>query len=115
MITPFNLNERKKGFTQKVGKVYLVGAGPGDPELLTMKAYRLISQAEVIFCDSLVSDEIINLVSPKTKLIFVGKRANRHSASQSEINQYLVDYAKQGLNVVRLLMKLNPQFMFFPS
>lgn len=84
------------------GKVYLVGAGPGDPELLTLKAYRLLQTADVILYDALISDEILDLVGKKTHKIYVGKRANAHHLNQIEINQLLVLHAKNGKSVVRL-------------
>jgi len=84
------------------GKVFLVGAGPGDPELLTLKAYRLLQSADVVLYDSLISDGILALIGTQANLIHVGKRAKCHIASQSKINQLLVDHAKQGLMVVRL-------------
>ena len=84
------------------GQVALVGAGPGDPELLTLKALRLLQQADVVFYDFLVSPEIITLVPQATPQIPVGKRAGAHSASQEEINQLLVDAAQDGQRVVRL-------------
>lgn len=84
------------------GRVYLVGAGPGDPNLLTIKAYQLLKKADVILYDALVSTEILSLISDKAELIAVGKRAGEHSASQSEINQLLVTKACMHKTVIRL-------------
>jgi len=82
--------------------VYLVGAGPGDPDLLTIKSARLIAQADVIVHDGLVSDAILALASPDAELISVAKQRSRHSMPQEAINALLVDLAREGRNVVRL-------------
>ena len=82
--------------------VSLVGAGPGDPDLLTMKAYRLIQTADVVVYDRLVSKEIMDLVTPYAELLFVGKKLNHHCVPQDQINQILVDKALEGKHVVRL-------------
>ncbi len=74
--------------------VYLVGAGPGDPDLLTIKALRLIENADVIVYDRLVSDEIINLIPAGVAKIFVGKETGRHSLPQDDINKLLVNLAQ---------------------
>ncbi len=95
--SPINDNKLKAA-----GKVYLVGAGPGDPELLTLKAYKLLQNAEVVLYDSLISDDILQMIGVKAELIHVGKRANCHIASQSQINQKLVEHAQKGSMVVRL-------------
>ena len=84
------------------GKVYLVGAGPGDPELLTLKAARLLAGAEVVLYDSLVSREVLALISHKALLVDVGKRAGKKLLTQDEINSFLVSYARQGKLIVRL-------------
>ena len=83
-------------------KVYLVGGGPGDPDLLTIKALKLLQKADVVLYDALISPEILKLVNLKALLISVGKRANNHSKKQQEINQLLVKYGKQKRSVVRL-------------
>ncbi|WP_181027932.1 uroporphyrinogen-III C-methyltransferase [Vibrio jasicida] len=84
------------------GEVALVGAGPGDPELLTLKALNCLQQAEVILYDYLVSDEIMALIPSETILVCVGKRAGHHSVPQEKTNQLLVDFANQGYKVVRI-------------
>ncbi|HOV03364.1 MAG TPA: uroporphyrinogen-III C-methyltransferase [Kaistiaceae bacterium] len=85
-----------------VGKVTLVGAGPGDPELLTLKAVRAIEAAEVVVHDRLVTPEILDLIPADAERVDVGKRTNHHPVPQDEINALLVGYAKAGRNVVRL-------------
>lgn len=84
------------------GKVYLVGAGPGDPELLTLKALRILREADVILHDDLVSPEILRLVPPHVQVSSVGKRCGRKCVSQAEINSRMIAAAKEGLTVVRL-------------
>jgi uroporphyrin-III C-methyltransferase len=84
------------------GKVYLVGAGPGDPDLLTLKAAKLLTEAEVVLYDSLVSREVLALISQTALLVDVGKRAGKKLLTQDEINSLLVSYAEQGKIVMRL-------------
>ncbi|OLQ85400.1 uroporphyrinogen-III C-methyltransferase [Vibrio panuliri] len=84
------------------GEVALVGAGPGDAELLTVKALSFIQQADVVLYDYLVSDDILALIPNHTILVCVGKRAGHHSVPQEKTNQLLVDFAKQGHKVVRI-------------
>ncbi len=84
------------------GEVALVGAGPGDPELLTVKALNCLQQADVVLYDYLVSEEIMALIPSDTILVCVGKRAGHHSVPQEKTNQLLVDFAKQGYRVVRV-------------
>jgi uroporphyrin-III C-methyltransferase len=84
------------------GKVYLVGAGPGDPELLTLKALRLLRTADVVLHDDLVTPEILNLISPAAEVKNVGKRCGSKIIRQEEINFLMVTYAAAGRNVVRL-------------
>ena len=84
------------------GKVYLVGAGPGDPELLTLQAAKLLARSDVVLYDSLVSQEVLALVSQQALLVNVGKRAGQKLLTQDEINSLLASYAKAGKLVVRL-------------
>jgi uroporphyrin-III C-methyltransferase len=83
-------------------KVWLVGAGPGDPDLLTLRAAKLIRSAEVILHDGLVSPEILAIASPSTLLVNVGKRCGHKNVTQTEVNQTLINFASQGKLVVRL-------------
>jgi uroporphyrin-III C-methyltransferase/precorrin-2 dehydrogenase/sirohydrochlorin ferrochelatase/uroporphyrin-III C-methyltransferase len=87
-----------------IGKVIIVGAGPGDPDLITIKAVQHLQKADIVLTDRLVSDEILKrYVSPVAKVIYVGKQCRRgHSTPQEEINTLLVQYASQGKYVVRL-------------
>jgi uroporphyrin-III C-methyltransferase / precorrin-2 dehydrogenase / sirohydrochlorin ferrochelatase len=84
------------------GRVTLVGAGPGDPELLTLKAVRALQSADVILFDDLVSDEVLELARRKAKRMLVGKRGGRQSCRQDDINDLMIKLAKQGKHVVRL-------------
>ena len=84
------------------GKVYLVGAGPGDPELLTLKAVRVLREADVVLHDDLISREILELVPRTAIVISVGKRCGAARVTQEEINALLVAYAASGRTVVRL-------------
>ena len=86
----------------QAGKAFLVGAGPGDPELLTVKAVKVLRSADVVLHDSLVSSEILALIPHDAKLIDVGKRCGMKSTPQEEINRLLVEYSLMGLQVVRL-------------
>ncbi len=83
------------------GKVYLVGAGPGDPGLLTLRAVEVLRRADVVFYDHLVSSEVLRYAS-KAELVYVGKEKGRHTMPQDEINRLLVKRAKEGKVVVRL-------------
>ncbi|MCW5760029.1 MAG: uroporphyrinogen-III C-methyltransferase, partial [Phenylobacterium sp.] len=93
---------RGRGQGRAPGRVSLVGAGPGDPELLTIKALKALQAAQVVVHDGLVTDEILALAPGAARRISVAKRKSRHSYSQDEINRMLVAFALEGLNVVRL-------------
>ena len=84
------------------GAVWLVGAGPGDPDLLTLKALKVLGRADVIVHDGLVSDDILALAPRGARLINVAKRKSRHTLPQDGINKLLVAFALEGLSVVRL-------------
>jgi len=88
--------------TPDVGEAYLIGAGPGDPDLLTFKAYRLLQQSDVVLYDRLVSDRILSGISDHAEMVYVGKKRSDHSVPQQNINQMLVDYALAGKRVARL-------------
>jgi|SRR5580692_1314707 uroporphyrin-III C-methyltransferase len=87
---------------KKVGKVYLVGAGPGDPGLLTVEALRLLQTADAVFHDDLVSPEILGLIPSGTYVENVGKRCGHASVTQQQIHSLLVKAAQEGWKVVRL-------------
>ncbi|ATZ61112.2 MAG: uroporphyrinogen-III C-methyltransferase [Methanosarcinales archaeon Met12] len=93
------MKKRTKGFE---GRVFLVGAGPGDPELLTKKAERIIKEADVILYDQLIGSEIIKSFPAGAELIDVGKHAGLHKFEQDEITQMLIEHAREGKIVVRL-------------
>jgi len=84
------------------GRVYLVGAGPGDAELLTVRAARLLARADVVVYDNLVSPDVMDLVCPSAQRIFAGKQRDRHMMPQSSINALMIRLARQGRDVVRL-------------
>jgi uroporphyrin-III C-methyltransferase len=86
----------------ETGKVWLIGAGPGDPDLLTVKAARLIAQADALVFDHLVGSSIMDLARPDARRIYAGKEASKHTLPQDSINQLLVELANEGLSVVRL-------------
>ena len=86
----------------RTGKVYLVGAGPGDPGLITVRGLQLLHCAQVIVYDQLVNPVLLEQVSPAAIRIFVGKQAGRHCIAQEEINRILIDHARLGYEVVRL-------------
>lgn len=96
--------------TVQKGKVYLAGAGPGDLEYLSVKTFRLLSQADVLIYDALVSPELLSLVADNCLLLDVGKRGGKPSTPQSDINQLLVKYSQSGKLVIRL--KSGDPFIF---
>lgn len=93
---------KKGGGAQINGKVYLVGAGPGDRELLTVKALRLLENADVVLHDDLVSTDVLELINPLARIENVGKRCGCRSISQDQINSRMIENAARGLLVVRL-------------
>lgn len=84
------------------GKVFLVGAGPGDPELLTLKAAKILRSADVVLHDELVSAEVLKLIPPTAELVNVGKRCGKKSVPQEDTNRFLIEHALMGRTVVRL-------------
>lgn len=90
----------RRGSTQS--QVFLVGAGPGDPELLTLRALRLMNDADVVVYDSLVSDEVLALIPARAERVYAGKQSGAHSLKQEAINTLLVDLARRGKKVMRL-------------
>lgn len=101
-ITTTNVNNTASKPVQPIGEVYIVGAGPGDPELLTFKALRLMQQADIVFYDALVSSQVLDLCRRDADKVFVGKKRSNHAVAQLGINELLINEAKQGRRVVRL-------------
>ncbi|MEE8573825.1 MAG: uroporphyrinogen-III C-methyltransferase [Thermodesulfobacteriota bacterium] len=86
----------------KEAKVSLVGAGPGDAELITVKGKRLLSEAEVVIYDRLVGDGVLDFINPAAERVFVGKSSTYHSVAQEEINSIIEERAREGKRIVRL-------------
>src|SRR5579859_6900714 len=84
------------------GKVYLIGAGPGDPELITVKGLRCLRMADVVLYDRLISTDLLDEAPARAELVFVGKGPQHHSMTQTEINTLMISYARNGRVVVRL-------------
>ena len=97
-----NTNHTADKSVTPVGEVYIVGAGPGDPELLTFKALRLMQQADIVFYDALVSPQVLDLCRRDADKVFVGKKRSNHAVAQLGINELLVNEAQKGRRVVRL-------------
>jgi len=97
-----NMQEAKEETNKILGKVYLVGCGTGDVDLLTMKAYKIIQSVDVVFLDHLIAQEIIDIIPKTTEQIFVGKQKGFHSIKQEEINLQLQEFAQKGLTIARL-------------
>lgn len=96
-VNPVTLNPNSSE-----GEVFLIGAGPGDPELLTLKAWRILQEADIVLYDRLVSQPIMDMIPEGTELVHVGKKRSDHTVPQDQINQKLVELAQQGRRVVRL-------------
>ena len=94
----FAKKECKKYFTQ----VYLISCGLGDPELLTVKAYKAMQVVDVVLYDNLITKEILDLVPKSTEKVFVGKEKGDHNKTEEEINEMILFYAKKGLKIARL-------------
>ncbi len=93
---------KSKTSNTNTGYVYIVGAGPGDPDLLTIKAYKCLQQVDIVLYDRLVHDDILSLIPTETQTMFVGKACGKHAVSQQEINKTLIELAHQGLKICRL-------------
>jgi uroporphyrin-III C-methyltransferase len=98
------------GKKHPAGKVYLVGAGPGDPGLLTIKAYTLLSKCDIVIYDALLNEEIVKYVPDHAEKVFIGKSRHHSRISQEEVEKMMVEKAKEGKTVVRL--KGGDPFMF---
>jgi uroporphyrin-III C-methyltransferase / precorrin-2 dehydrogenase / sirohydrochlorin ferrochelatase len=100
--TPVARGARVRRPSNKQGKVYIVGAGPGDPELLTLRALRLMNEADAVVYDQLVGEGILALVPDRAERIYAGKKSGNHSLPQDELNKLLVGLARRGRKVLRL-------------
>ncbi len=97
-----DMNALLARYRAPVGRVFLVGAGPGDPDLLTLRAARLLAQADVVVYDHLVGEGVLELIDDRAERIYVGKERSNHSMAQDDINALLVRQARLGRQVVRL-------------
>lgn len=97
-----DMNALLAKYRTPMGRVYLVGAGPGDPDLLTLRAARLLAQADVVVYDHLVGDAVLELIAAPAERIYVGKERSNHSMAQTDINALLIHQARLGRQVVRL-------------
>lgn len=88
--------------THRPGRVYLVGTGPGDPGLLTLRAVQLMQTADVVLYDRLVSEDILQLVHGGARMVYVGKQSGYHTRTQDEIHEMLLEFADAGATVIRL-------------
>ena len=88
--------------TQPIGKVYLIGAGPGDPGLITVKGLECVQKADVIIYDYLANERLLDHRRPDAELIYVGKQGSRHTLPQDEINALIIKKAREGKYVARL-------------
>ncbi|MGY0581716.1 MAG: uroporphyrinogen-III C-methyltransferase [Paraglaciecola chathamensis] len=101
-LKKFNAVNRHRNAGGKPGHVHLIGSGPGDAELLTVKAYRLLQSVDVVMYDWLVNPEILDMIPPHVERRFVGKKCGEHSMTQIEISELLVSVAKEGKTIARL-------------
>lgn len=100
--TSLNSSPVYPAFASEPGKAYLIGAGPGQADLITVRGLRLIRQAEVVLYDRLIPQELLEEIAPTAEQIFVGKLPGQHARPQKEINRLLVEYVRAGKQVVRL-------------
>jgi len=97
-----DIDKTQQELIQKSSKIYLVGCGTGDVELLTLKAYKIIQSVDVVFIDHLIAQEILDIIPEKTKKVFVGKQKGFHSVKQVQINKLLKEEAETGASIARL-------------
>src|SRR6185437_11272073 len=95
-------NQQRFARRRRMNKVYLAGAGPGDPELITLKTRRVLEQADSVLYDHLAPVELLDIAPPSAERVYVGKKKSEHAATQDEICGMLVERGRRGLNVVRL-------------